>query len=60
MISDEWFASLRQPLDELTRRGLEYLPSVVGAVLLLVIGKRYDGKPKVKRIACPDKGSNIR
>jgi small-conductance mechanosensitive channel len=38
MINDEWFASLSQPLAELARRGLEYLPSVLGAVLLLVIG----------------------
>ena len=38
MISNEWFASLSQPLDELAQRGLEYLPSVLGAVLLLVIG----------------------
>lgn len=37
-MSDEWFASLSQPLAELARRGLEYLPSVLGAVLLLVVG----------------------
>ena len=28
--------------------------------VLLVIGKRYDGQPKIKRIVCPAKGSNIR
>jgi small-conductance mechanosensitive channel len=38
MISDEWLASLSRPVAELARRGLEYLPSVLGAVLLLVIG----------------------
>ncbi len=38
MITDEWFASLSQPLEELARRGLEYLPSVLGAILLLAIG----------------------
>ncbi len=38
MISDEWSASLSRYLDALAQRGIEYLPSVLGAVLLLVIG----------------------
>ena len=39
--------------------GCDFEPEPGDKVLLLVIGKRYDGKPKVKRIACPAKGSNI-
>ncbi|OGQ90888.1 MAG: hypothetical protein A2289_09875 [Deltaproteobacteria bacterium RIFOXYA12_FULL_58_15] len=39
--------------------GCDFEPTPGDHVLLLVIGKRYDGKPKVKRIACPAKGSNI-
>ena len=40
--------------------GCDFEPAPGDKVLILVIGKRYDGKPKVKRIACPAKGSNIR
>ena len=40
--------------------GCDFEPAPGDKVLLLVIGKRYDGKPKVKRIACPAKGSNIK
>ncbi len=39
--------------------GCDFEPAVGDEVLLLVIAKRYDGKPKIKRIACPAKGSNI-
>jgi len=39
--------------------GCDFEPATGDKVLLLVIGKRYDGKPKIKRIACPAKGSNI-
>lgn len=38
MTSNEWFASLSQPLAELAQRGLAYLPRVVGALLLLAFG----------------------
>jgi uncharacterized protein YndB with AHSA1/START domain len=40
--------------------GCDFEPAIGDQVLLLVIGKRYDGKPKIKRVACPAKGSNIR
>lgn len=40
--------------------GADFDPEPGDKVLLLVLGKRYDGKPKIKRIACPAKGSNIR
>lgn len=40
--------------------GCDFEPAPGDQVLLLVLGKRYDGQPKVKRIACPAKGSNIR
>jgi len=38
MNSDEWFAPLSRAMNELAGRVLEYLPSILGAVLLLVIG----------------------
>ncbi|MDY0000377.1 MAG: SRPBCC domain-containing protein [Polyangia bacterium] len=39
--------------------GCDFEPSPGDKVLLLVIAKAWNGKPKVKRIACPAKGSNI-
>jgi hypothetical protein len=39
--------------------GCDFEPTVGDKVVLLVIGKRFDGKPKVKRIACPAKGSKL-
>ena len=39
--------------------GCDFDPEPGDQVLILVLAKRYDGKPKVKRIACPAKGSNI-
>ena len=40
--------------------GCDFEPSIGDQVILLVLGKRFDGKPKVKRIACPDKGSKLK
>jgi hypothetical protein len=37
-MSDAWFATLRQQMDDLVRRMIEYLPNVLGAILLLVVG----------------------
>ncbi len=39
--------------------GCDFEPSIGDKVILLVLGKRFDGKPKVKRIACPEKGSKL-
>lgn len=38
MNANEWTASLREPLADLGRRGLEFLPAVLAALLLLVVG----------------------
>jgi hypothetical protein len=40
--------------------GCDFEPAAGDKVLLLVLGKRYDGQPKVKRISCPSKGSSIK
>jgi hypothetical protein len=40
--------------------GCDFEPAVGDDVVLLVLGKRFDGKPKVKRIACPAKGSKLK
>ena len=40
--------------------GCDFEPAPGDKVLLLVIGKNYAGKPKIKRIACLAKGSNIK
>jgi hypothetical protein len=39
--------------------GCDFEPTPGDKVLLLVIAKAWNGKPKVKRIACPAKGSKI-
>jgi hypothetical protein len=39
--------------------GCDFEPAPGDKVLLLVIAKAWNGKPKVKRIACPAKGSKI-
>jgi len=38
MNTSEWFAALNRVMDDLARRVPEYLPNILGAVLLLVIG----------------------
>jgi hypothetical protein len=40
--------------------GCDFEPAPGDQVLLLVLKKQWNGKPKVKRIACPGKGSNIK
>jgi len=40
--------------------GCDFEPAPGDKVLLLVIAKAWNGKPKVKRIACLAKGSNIK
>lgn len=39
--------------------GCDFEPAPGDKVLLLVIAKAWNGKPKVKRIACPAKGSKL-
>jgi hypothetical protein len=39
--------------------GADFEPEPGDKVLLLVIAKAWNGKPKVKRIACPAKGSKL-
>ena len=39
--------------------GCDFEPAPGDEVLLLVIAKAWNGKPKVKRIACPAKGSKL-
>jgi uncharacterized protein YndB with AHSA1/START domain len=40
--------------------GCDFEPDPGDKVLILVLKKSWDGKPKVKRIACPAKGSSIK
>ena len=39
--------------------GCDFEPAPGDKVLILVIAKSWNGQPKVKRIACPAKGSKL-
>jgi Activator of Hsp90 ATPase homolog 1-like protein len=39
--------------------GCDFEPAIGDKVLMLILKKAWNGKPSCKRIACPEKGSNV-